>query len=77
MLSSKTFLRIYLHYGTVKYNQGLSEKRAKAVMNYFMNKGIAKECLSAVGYGPSQSVVSNKTPEGRARNRRVELRPIP
>jgi OOP family OmpA-OmpF porin len=61
--------------GTAKYNQGLSEKRANAVLNYFVSKGIAKERLSAVGYGLSRPVVSNKTPEGRAENRRVELKP--
>jgi outer membrane protein OmpA-like peptidoglycan-associated protein len=57
-------------------NQTLSQKRAEAVMNYFVEKGIEKDRLSAAGYGFSQPVASNDTPEGRAQNRRVQLKPM-
>jgi opacity protein-like surface antigen len=55
------------------YNQRLSEKRANAVMNYLIEKGIPKERLSAKGYGFSVPMASNETKEGRARNRRVQF----
>jgi OmpA-OmpF porin, OOP family len=56
------------------YNQQLSERRAKAVMEYFVAKGVAAEQLTAKGYGESQPIADNGTAEGRAQNRRVELR---
>ena len=62
--------------GAEDYNQALSEKRANAVMDYFVEKGIAKDRLSAKGYGESQPVASNDTREGRFQNRRVQLKPI-
>lgn len=62
--------------GTKEYNQILSESRAKAVTRYFIGKGIAKERLTAVGYGLSKPIASNETKEGRAKNRRVQLKPI-
>ncbi|SPD72785.1 conserved exported hypothetical protein [uncultured Desulfobacterium sp.] len=62
--------------GTEQYNQRLSERRAMAVMNYFVDKGIAKGRLSASGYGFSKPVTTNDTEEGRAKNRRVQLNPV-
>lgn len=62
--------------GTQEMNQTLSQKRAEAVMNYFVKKGIEKDRLSAEGYGFSRPVGSNDTPEGRAQNRRVQLKPM-
>ena len=59
--------------GSAKYNQILSAKRAKAVMEYLVKKGIDASRLTYAGYGFSKPVASNKTPEGRAQNRRVEL----
>jgi outer membrane protein OmpA-like peptidoglycan-associated protein len=60
--------------GTEKYNQGLSERRAGAVMKYLVKRGgIDGKRLTAVGYGESKPVASNKTNEGRAKNRRVEI----
>jgi outer membrane protein OmpA-like peptidoglycan-associated protein len=56
------------------YNQVLSERRAKAVMDYFVSKGVAADNLSAKGYGEAQPVADNGTAAGRAQNRRVELR---
>ena len=54
-------------------NKTLSENRAKAVTNYLTTKGIAAGRLSFKGFGDSQPVADNSTPEGRARNRRTEL----
>lgn len=59
--------------GTDQYNQGLSERRANAVRDYLINKGIRASRLSAVGYGEARPVASNDTDAGRAENRRVEL----
>jgi len=63
--------------GKAAYNKKLSLKRAEAVMNYLINKGIAKDRLSAKGYGFTKPIATNSTEEGRALNRRVELTPIP
>ncbi|MEW5771410.1 MAG: OmpA family protein [Pseudomonadota bacterium] len=56
------------------YNQGLAERRAKAVMQYFVSKGVDAARLTAKSYGESQPVADNNTEEGRVQNRRVELR---
>jgi OOP family OmpA-OmpF porin len=61
--------------GTDAYNQGLSQRRAESVRNYLIGRGVSASRLSAVGYGESQPVASNDTDEGRALNRRVELKP--
>jgi outer membrane protein OmpA-like peptidoglycan-associated protein len=55
------------------YNQGLSKRRAKAVKEYLISKGIPEDRLNAVGYGKSRPIAANDTREGRAENRRVEL----
>lgn len=62
--------------GTARYNQTLSEKRARAVKAYLVSKGISADRLTTVGYGLTKPVASNATEEGRAKNRRVELTPI-
>jgi OOP family OmpA-OmpF porin len=62
--------------GTEHYNQLLSERRAKSVINYLTKKGISGKRLTAKGYGFSEPVASNETEEGRDRNRRVQLKPI-
>lgn len=59
--------------GTKQYNQGLSERRAKSVYDYFVSKGIAADRLTTKGYGETKPIASNATREGRAKNRRVEL----
>lgn len=61
--------------GNTEYNRALSERRANSVMEYFVDKGIERERLSTIGYGVTQPIASNLTPEGRAKNRRVELNP--
>ena len=57
--------------GDKKYNQVLSEKRAKSVYDYLINEGIAGERLNFKGYGDSKPVASNDTEEGKAKNRRT------
>lgn len=59
--------------GTAAYNLGLSQRRANAVREYLISKGIPAERLTAKGYGESRPAFSNDTIEGRAQNRRVEL----
>ncbi len=59
--------------GSDASNQILSENRAYAVRQYFIDKGIDASRLTAVGYGESRPRDTNATPEGRARNRRVEI----
>jgi OOP family OmpA-OmpF porin len=59
--------------GSDKYNQGLSERRAKSVVDYLVKAGIDASRLTAVGYGKTRPVASNDTADGRAMNRRVDL----
>jgi len=59
--------------GTDAYNQGLSERRANAVLGYLSTHGVDASRLSAVGNGESNPVADNATADGRAQNRRVEL----
>lgn len=55
------------------YNKWLSERRAKAVMDYIVKKGISQDRLTFKGFGKTAPVASNDTEEGRAQNRRVEI----
>ena len=59
--------------GTDGYNQGLSVKRSEAVKAYLVSKGIEKNRVYTEGKGEKQPVADNKTTEGRAKNRRVEI----
>jgi OOP family OmpA-OmpF porin len=59
--------------GSEEYNQGLSERRANAVRDYLVSKGITASRLTARGYGEVRPVASNDTDAGRQENRRVEL----
>ena len=59
--------------GSDAFNQKLSEKRAKAVMDYFIAEGIEANRLSYEGRGKMNPIASNDTEEGKAKNRRVEL----
>ena len=60
-------------YGTVELNNKLSKARAAAVENYLQENGIADDRLSSKGFGKSNPLYTNKTREGRAGNRRVEI----
>ena len=59
--------------GSDAYNQKLSVRRAEAVKAYLVSKGIEKNRIYTEGKGEKQPVASNKTTEGRAKNRRVEI----
>lgn len=59
--------------GSDEFNLGLSEKRAKAVSDYFKTKGIAAARMSEKWYGESQPKFANDTEENRVKNRRVEI----
>ena len=59
--------------GTEEYNQKLSERRAAAVVDYLVSKGVSRGSLSSAGKGKSEPIASNDNEEGRAENRRVEL----
>lgn len=60
--------------GEAAYNQSLSEKRAKAVADYLVSQGVDGDILRSKGMGENAPVADNKTAEGRAQNRRVELK---
>jgi outer membrane protein OmpA-like peptidoglycan-associated protein len=62
--------------GTEEYNVDLSMKRARAVYDYLLDHGITAGRLSYKGYGESSPVSSNESEEGRALNRRTEIRII-
>ena len=62
--------------GTPSDNIILSNNRAKAVVNYLVSKGIGTQRLTYKGYGETQPVADNKTEEGRAMNRRTEMKVI-
>ncbi len=55
------------------YNMALSQKRAKAVVDYLVSKGVSASRLTAKGYGNSTPIADNATKAGRAKNRRVDL----
>lgn len=59
--------------GSDAYNQRLSERRAEAVRDQLVARGVAAGQLSTVGRGPLEPRADNATPEGRAANRRVEM----
>jgi OOP family OmpA-OmpF porin len=59
--------------GTDAYNQRLSERRAQAVKDYLVSKGIPASKVTTIGKGESQPVATNKTKEGRQKNRRVDI----
>lgn len=58
---------------TPEFLMDLSSRRAKSVMNYLVSQGVDKTMLTYLGFGSTKPVEDNKTPEGRAKNRRTEL----
>lgn len=62
--------------GSRPQNIALSAARADAVKAYLAGKGVAAEAFSTSGAGPDRPIATNDTPEGRARNRRIELRVV-
>jgi outer membrane protein OmpA-like peptidoglycan-associated protein len=63
--------------GSASYNQQLSQRRARSVAEYLASQQIMPERLLVAGRGESQPVASNSTPEGRSKNRRVEIQIVP
>lgn len=63
------------HSGDAAYNQWLAEQRAQAVRQYLIAKGIARDKVTIVAAGAADPVDTNHSKLGRARNRRVDVRP--
>ncbi|MBI3219224.1 MAG: PorP/SprF family type IX secretion system membrane protein [Bacteroidetes bacterium] len=59
--------------GSAKFNQRLSQKRAEAILNELIKKGISTDRISAEGKGLSNPITTNETEAGRSKNRRVEI----
>jgi outer membrane protein OmpA-like peptidoglycan-associated protein len=77
---NQTYVDVYGHTdstGSDAYNQGLSERRAVAVADYLVDRGVEAARLETLGYGETQPIASNDTVEGRAQNRRVEIKIVP
>ncbi len=60
--------------GRASYNKKLSQRRAQSVVIYLANKGVKSSNMVAIGYGESSPIASNKTKDGRAKNRRIEFK---
>lgn len=76
----RSYVDVYGHTdatGSDAYNTGLSERRAGSVADYLASRGVARARLATRGYGETQPVASNETEDGRAANRRVEIRIVP
>jgi len=63
--------------GSPQYNQALSERRAVSVAQYLTTRGVDSRRLLVVGFGQTQPIAPNDTEQGRAMNRRVEIRISP
>ena len=60
--------------GSARYNKQLSTRRVRSVRAYLEGRGVASGRLAVVGFGEAKPIAPNTTPEGRAKNRRVEFR---
>ena len=63
--------------GSDSFNQALSERRAKAVSDYLNSRGVSASRMRWQGFGETGSIASNDTIDGRAKNRRVEIKIVP
>lgn len=76
----KTYIDVYGHTdstGGDAINVPLSQNRAKSVADYLTMRGVASARIGTQGFGASQPLASNDTPEGRQKNRRVEIKIVP
>jgi OmpA-OmpF porin, OOP family len=60
--------------GSEAYNQALAERRVASVRDYVVTKGVESSRISGQGFGESKPIADNKTADGRAKNRRVEIK---
>jgi OOP family OmpA-OmpF porin len=60
--------------GSASYNKKLSQRRAQSVVDYLVSQGVSRNDLKIVGYGKDDPIATNSTDEGRAMNRRVEIK---
>jgi outer membrane protein OmpA-like peptidoglycan-associated protein len=77
---NRTYVDVYGHTdstGGDAYNQGLSEQRARSVADYLSGHGVQAARIGTRGFGETQPVDSNESEEGRAANRRVEIKIVP
>ena len=76
----QTYVDVYGHTdstGTDAINEPLSRNRAEAVSNYLSGHGVAAARIGAQGFGAREPIASNDTPDGRQKNRRVEIKIVP
>lgn len=76
----KTYIDVMGHTdsdGTEAYNQALSERRAASVANYLSAHGVQQARVATKGFGEMKPIASNETVEGKAANRRVEIKLVP
>ncbi len=76
----KTYIDIYGHTdntGQATYNMNLSQRRADAVSSYILTRNVLPQRILTHGVGEDQPIASNSTPQGRAQNRRVEIKLSP
>ncbi len=79
-LGNQTYVDVLGHTdasGSEASNQALSVSRAQAVANYLKSRGVVAARVAVKGYGESAPIASNDTEEGRAQNRRIEIRVVP
>jgi outer membrane protein OmpA-like peptidoglycan-associated protein len=77
---NQTYVDVYGHTdstGSDSYNFDLSQRRATAVADYLTMRGVQSARLGTRGFGESQPIASNDTEEGKAANRRVEIKLVP
>ena len=77
---NQSYIDVYGHTdstGSDAYNQTLSERRAASVADYLSRHGVQAARIATRGFGETQPIASNETEEGRAANRRVEIKIVP
>ena len=77
---NQSYIDVYGHTdstGSDAYNQTLSERRAASVADYLSSHGVQAARIATRGFGETQPIASNETEEGRAANRRVEIKIVP
>ena len=77
---NRTYIDVYGHTdstGSDSYNQALSDRRAAAVADYLATRGVQSARIATRGFGETQPIATNETEEGRAANRRVEIKIVP